>query len=179
MTINKRVAVSFVTIAATLAAVVGITLAQFTDTATLSNNSLDTGNADLQIGEFDGSNCVSFSGTSTGIDTNNAAPGQEFTKAFCLRNDSDSAISLDVNGTVNIDGGNTLDPSLVTITITCAGNAPVEGTLDAFPSTVIVDNLAQNSEVGCNIKQKLSETATNGAQNQQVQYDVIFNAVQS
>ncbi|MDP2671683.1 MAG: hypothetical protein Q8P13_04485 [bacterium] len=176
MAINKRVAFGFLTIAATLAAVVGITLAVFTDTATLSNNTLSTGDADLQIAEWTGSACGSFASSTPGIDSDDLAPGQEEVLPFCLKNNSDSAISLDITAATSIDSG-ALDPSLVTVALDC-GSGVVSGTLDApFPGTTIV-TIAPDAEVGCNIKQTLSGSATNSASNKSIQYDVVFTGTQ-
>ena len=180
MKINKRIAVSFVTIAGTLTAVVGITFAVFTNDASLVNNTLGTGTPSLQISNFTNPNCGIFSNTSiTGVQTTKVSPGQGETKQFCLKNNnSDSSINFDITAVVTVQGGNTLDANLVDLSIGCGAETPTTGTVAVYPSSLIT-SLASGEIKVCSITQTLSSTATNSAINQDIAYDVVFTGTQN
>lgn len=180
MKINKRIAVSFVTIAGTLAGVVGITLAVFTNDASLANNTLGTGTPNLQISNFTNPNCGTFQSTSvTGVQTTKVSPGQGETKQFCLKNNnSESSISFDITAAVTVQSGNTLDPNLVDLSIGCGVETQTTGTVAVYPLTLITSLSAGEVKV-CSITQTLSGTATNSAINQDIAYDVTFTGTQN
>jgi len=180
MKINKKIAISFVTIAGVLTAVVGITLAQFSNDASLTGNTLSTGNADLRIGNPSSTTgiCGAVNSESIGgIHTSDLAPGQTSeAHPFCLRNASDSPISLNVAGVVtNVSG--TLDQGLVTIAINC-GSDTVSGALNSFPGSTIV-TIGQGVSQLCSITQTLSGTATGSAANSSITYDVVFTGTEA
>lgn len=177
MKINKKIAVSFVTIAGVLTGVVGITLAQFSDTATLSSNKLDTGNANLQI-SLDSPACsTGFTGSITGVQSSDLAPGQMGTKNFCLKNNNAGNFSLDVTASAVTTGTPTLDLSLITVTVDCGGGV-IPVLLNGTQSGLIRTIVNSGDTVNCQIKQVFSNTATNGAQNKSVHYTVTFTGTQ-
>jgi len=177
MKINKRIAFSFLTIAGTLTAVVGMTLAVFSDSATLGTNILDTGSADLQIaGNFP--TCDDFGSSTGGISSTNLAPGEFGTKSFCLKNNSSGDFSLDVKATAVATGGSTLPTSLVTVTVDC-GLGPKIITLDGTTQSDLLRTIGPGGQVNCTIKQEFSGTATNGASNKNIHYTVTFTGTQS
>ena len=180
MTINKRVAISFITIVGVMSLVVALTIAQFTDQAQLTGNTFSTGSGDLLISDDFEASCVleSFSPDIVGISepTADLAPGQSVSKNFCLLNDSDSDIALEVTAAVdNVSGS--LDQTKVDLTIACDGNDPLVGTLDSFSGTVIL-SLAQSAQVDCTITAGLSETADNDQADKTISFDVIFTGTQ-
>ena len=180
MTINKRVAISFLTIVGVMSLVVALTVAVFSGNATLSNNSLDTGSADLQIAEVTTS-CGTFSGSITpGIQAINLAPGQSDTKDFCLKNNSDSNISLDVTvGSVTVNS-NTLTPSLVNLSVECAGEGLKDvGTVAAPNMSVVITTLTHLQEKECVITAQLDSSATNADANKILNFDVEFTGTQT
>ncbi len=166
MKINKKVAFSFLTIAGTLTAVVGITLAQFTSQATLAGNTLTTGSSSLGIGLAP---CDSTTSAISGVSTTGVGPGDSGHKDFCLKNNGTG--SLTVTGMANVTGG-TLDPSLVTVKVNCGADVAVD--LNGTPSGTIA-TIAAGAVVNCTITQTLSGSASSSAQNKTITYDVVFN----
>ena len=181
MTINKRVAISFLTIVGVMSLVVALTIAQFTDTAQITGNTFSTGSGNLLISDEFESSCVleSFGTAITGLSGLNLAPGQSASKNFCLLNKSDSNIALNVTAAVsNVSGTLSGDSDLVNLTIVCPGNAPVVGTLASFPSTVIT-TLSQNDQVDCTVTAELDEDANNDQANKTISFDVTFTGTQA
>jgi hypothetical protein len=176
MKLNKKVAASFVTIAATLTAVVGITLASFSDSVTLSSNVLDTATPNLRIASDNP--CTSFSTSAIGISTSSMVPGGSDSKTFCLKNDSEATLSFNITATAHRTSGS-LDTSLVTITISCDLGPAVPVAIDGPESNVIVTISGGGTVSNCVINQSLSGLATNGASNKSLHYTITFIGTQS
>ncbi len=175
MKINTKIALSFMTIVGTLTAVVGVTFAAFSDSNSLTGNTLSTTTPNLEIST---DTCSSFSTSpKSGVSSSNLAPGESGTRNFCLKNASSGDISFDISAVVTITTG-ALDPSLVTLTIDCSDIAVhVTGALNTFPSGNFL-TLPAGTTNHCVITQTLSSSATNTSAGQSVQYDVAFNGVQ-
>jgi len=180
MTINKRVAISFITIVGVMSLVVALTIAQFSNNATLGSNSLETGSSNLQIAEVTAS-CGTFSGSiSPGILVDDLAPGQSGTKDFCLKNNSESDISLDVTvGSVGINLGD-LDQSLVNLSVECAEEGSVSvGTVAAPNTSVVITTLTHLQEKECVITAQLDASADNEDSSKTLNFDVVFTGTQT
>ena len=172
MKINKRIAISFITIAGVLTAVVGITLAQFSDTATLTGNTLSTATPNLKIS----GDCSTYSTSAPGITSDSLYPGESRTKHFCLRNDSDGDLGMGITASAHITSGS-LDPDLVAVTIDCGlGQVPVA--LNDTTSDLITTIDPGGAVASCTISQTFSKTATNSASNRTLHYTVTFTGTQ-
>ena len=119
-------------IGAVAALVTGITAAALTsNTVSLTENTLAAATATLVID--DQADCTDSTGTSVqGMSFTNLVPGEEsdpFT--FCLRNDGD--LPLDINVSTATDfTGSPIAPNLVTLKIDCGAIGTVNTTLDLY-----------------------------------------------
>lgn len=176
--ITKRIAISFLTVVGILALVAALAVAAFSDDASITDNTLSTGNANLQIADVTGS-CGTFTDSITGFNGSNLAPGDSVSKDFCLRNSSDSNIDLDVAVSgITVDGSSTLDASLVALSISCGVETPVIGTV-ATPSASVFTTLEPTQEKECTLTATLDSEAGNEAANKSIDFDVTFTGTQA
>jgi predicted ribosomally synthesized peptide with SipW-like signal peptide len=114
--VNKinPVARAVIVIGAVMALVSGVTFAALTSQATLTDNTLESGNADLKIDNSDDDSCSPTTNTAAGFVFNGElAPGEESSAhSFCLANDGDVDLDVTVYATDSSVTG-TLDNSKV------------------------------------------------------------------
>ncbi len=188
--INKKIMLSGISIVASLSLMAGATFAFFSDSATASNNTFATGNADLQL-SLDGE---SFANSIPGPAFTNMAPGDTETYDFWLKNNSSASISLDLTADVsainpNPDGDQLIDNTLL-VSWVCdtdndndfSNNTP---TSEYSPrdwlngGNASIGALAQNAELKCQLTGRIPSTADNTIAGQTVLFDAFYDGVQT
>jgi predicted ribosomally synthesized peptide with SipW-like signal peptide len=189
---NKKIAISTISILSALTIMGGATFALFDDTVTATNNTFAVGNADLQISPDSGGTATGFADTITGPSFTGMFPGQTKTFEFWLKNNSQAAIDLDlkadieniVNATdVTDEIDNTL---LVSWVCDTSGNGGLEETPTAeFSPRAWQDGgdaglgtLAPGEQMICRMFGKLPSSATNDVAGETVSFDVRYGAAQ-
>lgn len=155
------------TMGAVAALVTGVTFANLTsNTVALTNNTLSTATASLVIGST--SDCTDVSTTSVpGMSFTNLIPGQTSAPfTFCLGNTG--TIPLNVTAQIPQDlSSSSLDPSKVTLNITCGGGTITKTLADlhtsawAFPS----NPLSASGTWSCTATATLDSSVTGGSVN--------------
>ena len=178
--ITKRIAISFLTVVGVLGLVAALAVASFSGNATLANNSLETGSADLQIAQTDDP-CGAFSGSiNPGIQAIDLAPGQSDSTDFCLKNNSESDISLEVTVASVIKNSGDLDESLVNLSVKCETEGSVDvGTAAAPNTSAVITTLTHLQEKVCTITAELDSSATNADASKTLNFDVVFTGTQT
>ncbi len=139
----KKIILSVLAIVLTLGVVGGSAYALFSSTATVQGIAISTGNAGLKIWDGD-----SYETTWTSTDAfNGMYPGESRTTTWYLRNDSTSAISLDVTGQLMSAGGDWAELQVIKMKADGNSLAPApEGPLTDWNSTpVSLGNILQNT----------------------------------
>lgn len=190
---NKKIAMSGLSIVAALTIMGGATFAQFSDSATVSGNTFSTGDSNLQIAANNAGIPGTYGESITGPTFTGIFPGQTKTFEFWLKNSSTAAINLDlladvsaINPTDNIT--QTIDNVLL-ISWVCDtdGNG---GLADNTPSSAFsprdwfeggnaaLGSLEPNEEMICRMFGNLPLSADNTVANQSVAFDVRYDATQ-
>ncbi|HSX05925.1 MAG TPA: hypothetical protein VLF69_05625 [Candidatus Saccharimonadales bacterium] len=149
------------TMGAVGALVGGITFAALTsNTVALTQNTLTSATAALQIGLGNGGNCTDLSSTSKPGMTVKLTPGVPSTQyLFCLKNTGD--VSLDLTTAIPQAAlvGSPIPPADVTLDMTC-GSSNSSGTLDQYTGGTPLGTLAAGATVDCNATAELSSSFT-------------------
>lgn len=202
---NTKIALSGISILASLALVGGATFALFTDIATSQNNTFATGNGDLLIApegpESPGTYVDDI--PAPAIDESDIFPGFTQDYIFWLKNNSSSAISLDLVATFDdvVTTGDAEIANQLNVAFTCqsdtdsngsfdttiatagpftvnawdVGSAPL-GTLGANDST---DDGEGADEAECTMTVSLPVSADDTIAGSSVRFDGVFDATQA
>ncbi|OGH14012.1 MAG: hypothetical protein A2687_06115 [Candidatus Levybacteria bacterium RIFCSPHIGHO2_01_FULL_38_26] len=192
---NKKIALSAMSILTSLALLGGATFALFTDTATSEDNTFASGNADLQISLDDpDSSPVEFLDSIPGPNFTGIFPGESRDFDFWLKNNSSSVIDLDLTADVSSitpdpDGDQTID-NILLLSWTCDING--NGSLgDETPTAefsprdwlnggnAALGSLIPAEEMFCRMTGRLPSTADSTVANQTVVFDVVYDATQA
>jgi predicted ribosomally synthesized peptide with SipW-like signal peptide len=192
MTINRKIVTSALSIGTAGALLVGATFALFTDQAQSTGNSFTSGNADLQIGLDTGDeNTVVFQNSVDAPDYSNIAPGFTGNTDFWLKNNSSSAISLDVVADLaNPSGESTELADNLLISWNCdtdddgslSNNTPTsEFSMNQWLAggNASLGTIAQGNAIFCRMIARVPSTATNDIAGDSVSFDVLYDATQS
>lgn len=128
---------SAMSIVTALALAGGATFAFFSDTATSSDNTFSTGNADLLIAPEGPESPGSYSDSIAGFIASNLIPGFEDDFVFWLKNGSSADMSFDLVGSfANVSTtGNADIANQLTAQITCMSDTDNNGSLDTTIAT--------------------------------------------
>jgi predicted ribosomally synthesized peptide with SipW-like signal peptide len=190
---NRKIALSGLSIIAALTILGGATYAAFVDTANQNTNTFSVGDADLLIAPDTGSGPGTFTDSITGPTFNGLVPGGTKNFDFWLKNDSTSVIGLDLTADVSAinpapDGAQTLDNVLL-----IKWNCDTDGDLSLGNNTPTAEfsprawftggnagigSLAPGAQMFCRMIGTLPSSADNSLFNQQVQFDVKYDASQ-
>jgi len=153
---NRRIALSALSVLSTTALIGGGAFALFSDSAKSENNTFATGNADLQIAEDVEPGDPDVYGSSiAGVIFSDILPGFTTTKDFWLKNDSSGEFSMNVTAELdNVSSLDALSDALV-VQFTCDtdndGLGTGDSSTDAKPvSNWVDDGVATLGTVGPN-----------------------------
>lgn len=190
---NRKIAMSMLSIVAALTLMGGATYAQFASSALSDNNTFATGNADLKIAPDVNNGPGTYAAFIPGFSaTGNIFPGYTQNFKFWLKNTSTTAIDLsNIARFVDVQGTGFIEPlqDALQVTFTCtrigdsvvttagpfsvnaweAGQAPV--------GTLLGGNVPA-SEAQCVMNASLPLSADNTVQNSTVRFDAQFDATQ-
>jgi predicted ribosomally synthesized peptide with SipW-like signal peptide len=192
--INKKIAMSAMSIVTVLALTTGATFALFTDTATAEDATFTAGTADLQVGLDTGSEgTVVFADSFPAPDFNNLQPGFTSETDFWVRNNSDTGIDLDVladlaglTETPGGDASNDLKNNLM-ISWNCdtdddgslANNTPTaEFSVNDWVTggNAALGTITANNAIFCRMFARVPETAGNNIQDDSLTFDAVYDA---
>lgn len=192
---NKKIAMSALSIMSALTIMGGATLAAFTSQATLANNTFATGNADLLIADDNAGSPGAFAASVPGANITGIFPGYTTEKLFWLRNSSDSEIGMNVRADLSNLGGSfhgtdgslpnkfrvqfscdTDGNGLGVGTDTTTGNFTVSEWISGGDDALGV--LAQNNNMLCKMIASLDVNAGNELQDSNISFNSIFNGTQ-
>lgn len=190
---NKKIAMSFMSITAALLVMGGATYAAFSGSATATSNTFASGTVELLISLDPAGTDGTFSPTVNGEDFSGLLPGQTRTASFWLQNTStDSALSLvsDVTAITDADDlTQQLDNQLL-VSWTCdtngdnslGGETPspefsprdwlVGGNASILPS------IPAGAKRFCQMSGRLPASATNDAAGETISFDVKYDGTQ-
>jgi hypothetical protein len=140
-----------------------VTFAALTsNTVALSPNTLEVSTATLAIGNTNGDGCAtSGAGPVAGFTATNLSPGVESAPVlFCLDNTGDSDLNLAVAIPQAFTG--TLDPSQVTLKITC-GSGSSTGALTEYTGGTPLGSLDSGTATDCSATATLNAGYSGGA----------------
>ena len=163
--------------------VTSITYAALQSQVTLTNNTIATGTADLQIASFTES-CGTFGDTAPGFAFAGVVPGgaDSQTETFCLKNNGTSALTLKLKSpstpTWTTTPTTTVDNTKVTLTVTCDNGAgSVTDTLANFLAgdvSFATSSLAGTTTATCTAKVHMDATAFTGESASLSNFDLVF-----
>lgn len=197
---NKKIAMSGLSIMAALMMLGGATYAQFASSATTTENTFATGNADLRIAVDTGAGEPSegsFLSSIAGANFDNIAPGFDDRYLFWLKNTSESNIDLNLTADLlnldqdpdNTDPNTNLDEALL-IRWVCDldGNHsldPVTETTSEFSVRQWIDggfaslgSLNAGETMFCGMYSRVPMSVTNDIANETISFDVKYDATQ-
>ncbi len=204
--INRKIAMSAMSIVTALALAGGATFAFFSDTATSNDNTFSTGNADLQITNDETSPPTDpelpYSNLIAGVSFSDIAPGFSEDKDFWLKNNSSGDFGMDVKvDLASIVAGPDLGDELMIgfrcdtdedgiddgDTVIAAKSVNTWGT--DLPVALAAIGAHQDPEVGatttsdqdellCRMTASVSEEATNDIAGESVTFDGVFDGTQ-
>lgn len=173
-------------IGATAALVTGITFAALSSTATLTNNTIATGSAELLIDNTDDATTTVPGATDVGYAFTGVVPGGADSNVgnFTLTNDGDSDMSI----ALNLDGApvwtvlpsGTVDDSKVDVIVSCTGDLGVFGvttdvaSLVAGPVALTGANLDTADTATCTVSISMDADAFVGSSASSDQFDFVF-----
>ena len=191
---NRKILVSGISIFSALAIMGGAAFALFSNSASAINNTFATGNADLQIAQDLSGTPDTFGDSITGPTFTGMFPGQSRTFDFWLRNNSSSAITLDLTADVNAinpsgDGDQAIDNALL-ISWTCdtTGNGSLG---DETPTSEFsprdwfnggnasLSTLAPSTNMFCRMTGRLPSSADSTVADQTVIFDALYDGTQT
>lgn len=197
--INKKIAMSALSIVTVVALVGGATFALFTDQATANDSTFASGNADLKLALDNGTGepaAGNFADSIESPDFTNLAPGFTGDMTFWMKNTSTSAISLDVvadltdlTGTAGPGGVNNL-PDALLVKWTCdtddngglQDNTPTgEFSVNQWIAggTASLGSLAPGNAIVCRMHSRVLPTAGNEIQGDSITFDTVYDATQA
>lgn len=190
---NKRIAMSALSIMSSLAIVGGTTFALFDDSVTQTANTFAVGDANLQIAIDTGSGPGTFGETIVGPSFTGMFPGQTKTFEFWLRNSSTAAIDLDLVADVTaivdpVDANDLIDNTLL-VSWVCDlsgdGSLADETVTSEFSprdwfigGDAALGSLIPAEQMICRMFGELPSTATNDVAGETVAFDVEYGATQ-
>lgn len=189
---NKKIAMSAISIMGSLAIMGGVTFALFDDSVTATNNTFAAGNADLKIAPDATGSPGPYADTIPGPNFSGMFPGQTKTFEFWLKNESLSAIDLDLTADVEDilpsgDGDQVIDNALL-VSWVCdtSGNGGLEEapTAEFSPrdwfngGDASVGTLIPGDEMICRMFGRLPSDTDNAVAGQSVEFDVRYGATQ-
>lgn len=189
--INRRIAISGISILAALALAGGAAFAVFTDQASSVGNTFTSGNANLSIAPHTVSGPGTFASSIPGATFNNIAPGFQDRFLFWLKNESASTINLDILADVSAVGGGAgelRDTMLVSWTCDTDGNG---GLADNTPSPAFSPDdwfnggntglgiLTPGEQMICSMNFDVPSSATNTIADETVVFDTVYDATQT
>lgn len=191
---NKKIALSGLSIMAALTILAGATYAAFSDFVTATGNTFAVGNADLQIALDNSGAPGTYGDTIPGPTFSGIIPGQTKNYVFWLKNASTSATPLDLTADINAidptdDGAQTIDNTLL-VSWTCdtdhdnslANNTP---TAEFSPRDWLnggnagVGALTPGQQMECELNGRLPDTADNTVAGQTVSFDARYDGNQT
>ncbi len=187
--INKKILVSGLSVVSTLALMGGTAFALFSDTATATNNTFATGNADLQISL----NGEDYDDSIPGPTFTGMFPGDSRTYDFWLKNNSSAAISLNLTSDVSAinpdpDGNQEIDNTLLVSWVCDPEN---DGFGDNIPTSEFsprdwfnggnasLGSLAQNVELACQLTGRIPSSADGSIAGETIVFDAVYDGVQA
>lgn len=185
--INKKIALSLLSIAAALTVTGGAAYAAFSDVAQSTGNTFSTGNADLQIA-VDPDNTVGGVAGTYGNDIpapaiSEAGIGPNFNKTyfFWLKNNSTSNITLGLTATFGSVSttGNVAMADQLNATINCGGGSVGAFSINAWAGGPqnLASSLAPGAQVQCSMVMNLPNV-DNTFQNSNVTFNGLFTGTQ-
>lgn len=196
---NKKIAMSTLSIVTVVALVGGATFALFTDQATANDSTFASGDADLKLALDGGAGEPApgvFTDSIDGPDFSNLAPGFNGETTFWLKNVSASAISLDIladiAGVDETAGGDATED--------LGDNLMVKWTCDTDDNGGLVDNtptaefsvndwatggnaalgtLAAGNAIVCRMHARVPTTVGNEIEGDSVTFDALYDATQN
>lgn len=190
---NRKIAMSALSILGALTIMGGATFAAFGDTATATANTFATGIAALKISQ-DNSGPVSFLDTIPGPNFAGIIPGQTKNFDFWLKNESDTAITLNLTADVNaispLDDPTQDIDNVLLVSWNCdtdldndlGNNTP---SAEFSPrdwlngGNASVGSLNTGQQMFCRMSGRLPSTADNTVAGETVAFDVIYDATQA
>lgn len=193
--INKKIAMSGMSIVAAMALMGGATFAFFTDQASSVGNTFSTGNANLSIAPDVTGNPGTYANSIPGANFGGMLPGDTKTFTFWLKNESSSPINLSLTSDLANLGGayHGTDGSLpdkLMVSWLCdvdhnnsLGNdtPSTEYSIRDFVNggNVATGTLAQNQQMICQMITRLSSSASNEVAGSEVIVDGMFDGTQT
>lgn len=192
--VNRKIAMSAVSILAAIALMGGTTFAFFTDQASSTNNTFSTGNADLDIAPDTGTGPGGFAETISGPNFTGIIPGETRNFDFWLRNNSSTALGLDLLADISainpvLDADQEIDNVLLIswncdtdLDLSLGNNTP---TSEFSPRDWLnggdesVGSLASGTQMFCRMIGRLPSTADNTVAGETVVFDAVYNASQT
>jgi predicted ribosomally synthesized peptide with SipW-like signal peptide len=191
---NKRIAMSAMSIFGALAIMGGATYAAFSDSASVTGNTFASGVAGLQVAPDVSGAPGGFLDSITGPTFNDVIPGQTKTYFFWLKNGSTSTLNLNlaadvtaisaaadidqemdnsllISWTCDTDNNNSLDNNSAT-----TGESP-RAFLDG--GTASIGTIASGDEMFCKMTGTLPLDAPAGAAGETMSFDVVYGGVQA
>ncbi len=192
--INKKIAMSAMSIVTAVALTGGTAFALFTDTASSTGNTFSSGNADLQIAQDNAGSPGAFGANLVdAFNVTNITPGYEQSHLFWLKNASTSTISLDmITDVSNYVAPNSQDLALADSLLvswrcdTNQNNSLDEAYTAEFSVKAWFDggnaplgNITQNDEMFCEMRTRVLSTVDSTIANGSVDFDVKFDGTQA
>ncbi len=175
---TRRMAISraAVAIGATLTLVAGATFANLTSTATLTNNTLATATADLQVDTGSG-----FGSSAQGFMLTNVVPGVNTTPfAFDLKNNGGVALAVTAHVPVAPTYSNFTDFNKVEVKIQKIDNSPVVDTTlaDLINGNVSIATINAAATNNYQVVVNVHADAVTGSAAQINAFDIVFTGTQ-
>lgn len=172
---NTKIAMGGLSILTALTLMGGSAFAAFASSATASGNTFSTGNADLLISKDN----ITYTSTVPGFTGTGIFPGGSTIYTFFLKNDSTSAIPLDVTVGFNNPGGandTNLQNTLNTQFDCNNGANPAQFSVSAMlGGSVSLGSLPSGGAMTCHLTVSLPSSADNTVAGKSVSFDALFN----
>lgn len=176
---TRRMAITrtVVSVGATLALVAGVTFANLSSTATLTNNTLATATADLQV-----QTSGSFGSTAQGFTLTNVVPGVDTPDfLFNLRNNGGVPLAVTAHVFGPVTNNNFTDYSKVDVTIKKNSDSSTVATmtlLDLINGNVPIETLNAGDVKEYKLVVNVHTDAVTGAGAQIDAFDIVFTGTQ-
>lgn len=190
--INRKIAMSAMSILTALSLTGATAFAAFTSQAQSVGNSFASGNADLQVGADTGSEgTVIFASSFAAPDYTNLSPGFTGNTDFWIKNNSSSAISLDVVAdlaNLSETGPELKDNLMISWTCDTDDNGSIGDNTPTSEFSVngwitggntALGTLAQGNAIFCRMHAQVPGTAGNDIQGDSLSFDVLYDATQT
>ena len=165
--------------------VTSITYAALQSQATLTDNTIDSATANLDVATSDGSTCGTFGDTAAGVGFTGVVPGGSDSddEYFCLKNSgADTSLDLSVMSEavtwpVTDDLGSGVDNGEVTLNISCDNGGTLSATiasLEAGDEAFTGGTLAPSAETLCTAYVSMTSAAFSGSSASSDMFDLTF-----